>query len=185
MPSIRFGRPYELFSLVFADFEMSLDLVGTIPPWLSSCKPLLFSRSLNRTRTIDSVTIRSVWRSRPDIFKQVIKQKSSLSFCRENLLGTLQYYSSSRVRAGGGLTQDMEPCTGGRLSGIRARCTMKRKISIPTAFAAWPILSHSLSGAMIARCLQVLLRSKFPGKREVKAQHTGPDNGNKKKIIPT
>ena len=102
----------------------------------------------------------------------------------------MQYYSSSRVRAGGGLTQDMEPCTGGRLSGIRARCirarcTMKRKISIPTACAAWPILSHSLSGAMTARCLQVSLRSKSPGKRKVKAQHTGLDNGNKKINIPT
>ena len=96
-----------------------------------------------------------------------------------------KYYSSSRVRVGGGLTQDMEPCTGGRLSGIRARCTMKRKISIPTACAAWPILSHSLSGAMTARCLQVLLRSKSPGKREVKGQHTVPDNGNKMIIFPT
>ena len=97
----------------------------------------------------------------------------------------MQYYSSSRVRAGGGLTQNREPCTGGRLSGIRARCTMKREISIPTACAAWPILSHSLSGVMIARCLQVLLRSKFPSKKEVKAQHTVPDNGNKKKNYPT
>ena len=79
----------------------------------------------------------------------------------------------------------MEPCTGGRLSGIRACCTMKREISIPTACAARPILSHSLSGAMTARCLQVLLRSKSPGKREVKAQHTVPDNGNNKKKIPT
>ena len=79
----------------------------------------------------------------------------------------------------------MEPCTGGRLSGIRASWTMKREISIPTACAAWPILSHSLSGAMTARCLQVLLRSKSPGKREVKAQHTGTDNGNKKIIFPT
>ena len=79
----------------------------------------------------------------------------------------------------------MEPCTGGRLSSIRARCTMKRKISIPTACAAWPILSHSLSGAMTARCLRVLLRSKSPGKREVKGQHTSPDNGNKKNIFTT
>ena len=32
-----------------------------------------FEMSLNRARIIDGVTIRSVWRSRPDIFKQVIK----------------------------------------------------------------------------------------------------------------
>ncbi len=97
----------------------------------------------------------------------------------------MQYYSSSRVRVSGIPIQIRESCTGGRLSGIRARCTINREISIPAACAAWPILSHSLSGAMTARCLRVLLRSKSPGKREVKGQHTSPDNGNKKNIYPT
>ncbi len=97
----------------------------------------------------------------------------------------MQYYSSSRVRAGGGLTQDMEPCTGGRLSGIRIRCTIKQEISIPAACATWSSLSHSLSGAMTARCLQVLLRPKSLGKKEVKAQHTDPYNGKIKIKFPT
>ena len=51
----------------------------------------------------------------------------------------------------------MEHCTGGRLSGIRTRCTINREISIPAACAALTTLSHSLSVAMTARCLRVLL----------------------------